>query len=280
MKRFCTFSLFIIIFSSVVLCTNEHRPLKILIGSPVRKSPEIVKEFLSSLQQLHHVSHIVDYYFIDDNSDTASSGLLQQFAQQQKTSQCYILSVNSPQTMTGKNEEETHYWPIELIWKVAAFKNCIIKKAIEENYDYLFLVDADLVLNPLSLECLISCNKDIVSEIFWTRWTPQSEELPQVWVSDFYTLNQDFIKQLKQPGVYEVGGLGACTLISKRALQCGVNFNEIKNLTMKGEDRHFCIRALVLGFSLFVDTHFPAYHMYRESELAGVKDFKTKNNLR
>ena len=31
---------------------------------------------------------------------------------------------------------------------------------------------------------------------------------------------------------------------------------------MFGEDRHFCIRAAALGLSLYVDTHYPAYHIY------------------
>ena len=40
-----------------------------------------------------------------------------------------------------------------------------------------------------------------------------------------------------------------------------------------GEDRHFCIRAAALGFTLYVDTHYPAYHIYRESDLHNAKLF-------
>jgi hypothetical protein len=64
--------------------------------------------------------------------------------------------------------------------------------------------------------------------------------------------------------------LGACTLISSKALKAGVNFSEIKNVSFWGEDRHFCIRASALGFSLFVDTRLPAYHIYREKDLDGA----------
>ena len=37
---------------------------------------------------------------------------------------------------------------------------------------------------------------------------------------------------------------------------------------------HFCIRASALGFDLFVDTHYPAYHIYRECYLNRVEEFK------
>ena len=35
----------------------------------------------------------------------------------------------------------------------------------------------------------------------------------------------------------------------------------------EGRDRHFCVRAIVLGIDLFVDTHYPSYHIFRAEEL-------------
>ena len=118
--------------------------------------------------------------------------------------------------------------------------------------------------------------------------------MPQVWIEDEYSMykkqyhslmsNEEiqeqifsFLHQLRIPGVYEVGGLGACTLISRKALQAGVNFSTIKNLSFWGEDRHFCIRAVALGFDLYVDTHHPAYHIYRSSDIKGVEAFKNSS---
>lgn len=83
-----------------------------------------------------------------------------------------------------------------------------------------------------------------------------------------------FLNTLRRPGIYEVGGLGACTLISRRALEAGANFSKIKNLSLTGEDRHFCVRAAVLGFPLYVDTHLPAYHIYRNKDLEGVSTYR------
>ncbi|RBN36101.1 glycosyl transferase, partial [Priestia megaterium] len=64
-----------------------------------------------------------------------------------------------------------------------------------------------------------------------------------------------------------------CTLISQKALQKGINFSKISNLTFWGEDRHFCIRAAALGLSLYVDTHYPAYHIYRDTDIKGGQEF-------
>jgi len=82
----------------------------------------------------------------------------------------------------------------------------------------------------------------------------------------------EFLTRLRRPGVYEVGGLGASTLISLSALKKGLNFSPIRNISFWGEDRWFCIRAIVLGFSLFIDTHFPATHLYRDSDVDLLED--------
>lgn len=259
----------------------------ILIGSPVHQKPEILREFLASLKKLQKHNLQVDYYFIDDENPVESSELLACF--EDGTSDVMILENSEHEKY--QCDETTHYWSEYLIWKVAGLKNMIISAALDRDYDYLFLVDSDLVLHPSTLKQLISTGKDIVSTVFWTKWQPNECELPQVWLFDQYELyrkkrretltekeiylrQQQFLQILKQPGTYEVGGLGACTLISRKALRGGVNFNEIKNLSFWGEDRHFCVRAAALGFSLFVDTHFPAYHIYREDDLKGVEKYK------
>jgi len=48
-----------------------------------------------------------------------------------------------------------------------------------------------------------------------------------------------FFERLRCPGTYEVGGLGACTLISKKALAKGISFKKIKNLKFEGEGSAF-----------------------------------------
>ncbi|AEF93769.1 glycosyl transferase family protein [Desulfotomaculum nigrificans CO-1-SRB] len=262
---------------------------RVMVASPVKQKEVILREFLSSLEKLDQSGIELDFVFIDDNNE---HNLLDNFSMGKKN----VRIIREESIDTYVCDEKTHYWREELIWKVAAFKNKFIDIALQQGYDYLFLVDSDLYLHPKTVKHLISLKKDIVSEVFWTKWEPDLTPLPQVWVSDQYQLydaprGQElseeeinkrvaaFIEMLSKPGTYKVGGLGACTLISRRALSMGVSFSEIYNVGFWGEDRHFCIRAAALGLELFADTHYPPFHIYRESDLEQLKEYKKKISL-
>lgn len=264
---------------------NEKK-IRVLLGSPIHQKPAVLQQFLDSLQRLKLDGIQLDYYFIDDNQEEAASSLLEAF----KGDDPNILIQPSGYNDAYVRNDTTHFWNSNLVWKVAAFKNLMIQRAHTLDYDYLFLIDSDLLLYPETLQHLIGTGKDIISEVFWTQWQPGTMFQPQVWMHDEY--NQwdqlpgeklspeetnrrfhEFIARLQAPGIYEVGGLGACTLISKSALTQGVSYSPIKNVSFWGEDRHFCIRAAALGIPLFVDTHYPALHLYRDSDLEKVEEF-------
>lgn len=261
---------------------------RVLIGSPVHQKSEILNEFLISLIELYKENLEVSYFFIDDNVNEKSSNLLKQF--QNDNDNVYIEKSNI-QCNVYMKDENTHTWTENLIAKVAGFKNRIIEFAKMNEYDYLFFIDSDIVMSPKTLLQLIKDKKDVISNIFWTRWQPETMEMPQVWLKDSYLFynkidnfttpdeeilkqTEEFLTKLRIPGIYKVGGLGACTLLSRNALIKGVNFNDIYNISFWGEDRAFCIRATALGLELFVDTNYPAYHIYRESDLYGVENYK------
>ncbi|MEG2316399.1 MAG: glycosyltransferase family 2 protein [Clostridia bacterium] len=225
----------------------------------------------------------MDYIFVDDNVDEKSHQQLALFQREGSA----VLVLPGQGRSSYLCDERSHHWNDSLMLRVANYKNTIIQYAIDNSYDELFFVDSDLVLHHDLIIHLEQRKKEIVSEIFWTQWHPNLPLEPNVWLFDEYDLvpkqlgeeltaeemqnrQAAFLEMLKKPGLYEVGGLGACTLIQRSALLKGVNFAPIQNLTIHGEDRFFCIRAAVLGVELFVDTCFPAYHIYRESDLAGV----------
>lgn len=258
--------------------------MRVLIGSPVRQDPLVLAEFLASLDRLTKLSFEAHFAFVDDNTDPVSGALLHTFA---KTHPTTLLPSSTVPVGDYARNAYTHQWTDSAIWKVASFKDRILAIGRNDSYDHVFLVDSDIILHPFTVEQLLRAKKAIVSCIFWTSWQPGTRPMPQVWVSDEYTLfrkgnrenvapqevetrTETFFAQLMRPGTYEVGGLGACTLISRLALQIGVCFKEIPNLSFWGEDRHFCIRAAALGLGLFVDTHLPALHVYRDTELAHV----------
>ncbi|MEK4003208.1 glycosyltransferase [Paenibacillus sp. FSL H3-0333] len=264
---------------------NPNRT-RVLLGSPIHQKPAILEQFLNSLLRLNLKDIDLDFYLIDDNPDEAASQLLQQFARNGRS----VFLQSSGYHDDYIRDEHTHVWHSNLVWKVARFKNLMIRRAEAFGYDYLFLIDSDLILHPDTLLHLIGTGKDIISEIFWTQWQPNTMLQPQVWMHDEYNQWEihpgeqlspaeiqsrfhAFLLKMQQPGIYEVGGLGACTLISSSALSSGISYDRVRNISYWGEDRHFCIRAAALGFPLFVDTHFPALHLYRDSDLDLVAEF-------
>ncbi|MGB4867028.1 MAG: hypothetical protein WBP38_14140 [Hyphomicrobium sp.] len=266
---------------------RAHRR-SILVGSPIRQRPQILEAFLGGLTAQFSGSLDLTFVFVDDNDDQHSKELLKSF---REGVQNVILADVDPGERYVCDDSRTHVWKESLIWRVAAMKDVIIDHALETEADYLFLVDSDIVLRPGTIEHLASLDLDVVSEVFWTKWTPESLELPQVWLYDVYDMvrrgrseqldeleavrrRNQFIEMLRRPGVYPVGGLGACTLISRSAMERGVRFREIPNLQFWGEDRHFCIRAAALEIGLWADTHLPPLHLYRESDLQRLPDFE------
>ena len=257
---------------------------RILLASPVRQKEDVFVQFLESLDLMDSTGMDLDFAFVDDHN---KHDLLNRFAKEKSNVRVFPGSPENSYVC----DETTHYWPENTIWKIAAYKDQFIKLALEEGYDYLFLIDSDLYVQPQTLKHLIALQKDIVSEVFWTRWQPDTIPLPQVWVTGHYqmyssqrgeTLNEqeihrrevEFLQMLSVPGTYKVGMLGACTLISRKALSLGVAFSQIYNLDLWGEDRHFCIRAAALNLELYADTNYPPYHIYRESELEGLREYK------
>ena len=260
--------------------------LNILIASPVRQDPEILKAFLNSLSELDIEGMSVSFLFIDNNETEVSKKLLQDFAKKHHPT---LIWPTPP--LAAFHCDECHHWEDDIIWRVAAFKNAIIRYAVKMKYDFLFLIDSDLVLHPYTLRHLISRGKDIISSIFWTKWQGNGPNVPQIWFMDQYSVykmnreehltDEEKIERMQhslilltKPGTYEVGGVGACTLLSAKALKRGVNFNEVYNIGLRGEDRHFCVRAISLGFQLFVDTFYPAFHIYRKSDLKKIGQYK------
>ena len=264
----------------------------ILIGAPVRQEPAILREFLRSLAELDTDGLQIEFGFVDDNVEAESKALLREFAAAHPT----LLVDGGKEPEVYQKDEFGHVWNDELIWKVARFKDTLLDHARQRGHDGVFLVDSDLVLHPATLQHLIRTGVDVVSEVFWTRWHPGLPDRPQVWLRDQYTMHhqrrdeslsqeeidrrkQQFFVELLRPGLHEVGGLGACTLISRRALLAGVSFQAVYNLGFWGEDRHFCVRAAVLGLRLHADTCYPPLHVYRQSELPRVATFRAARGV-
>lgn len=259
---------------------------KILIGSPVRQKSSILKEFLSGLDEAEKGQNQVTYYFVDDNIEEESSNLLKKFAENND-----VIIKKGSDLYNQDAHYEKHVWHAENLARITVYKNEMISYCIKRKYDFLFLIDSDIVIDKKCILQLLSNNVDIVSNIFWTQWqkngilTPQCFWIPDIYIQDkafnvpmtfeeAHKIKMNMIEKLKKPGLYKVDGLGACTMISRNALELGVSFKEIPNLRIPGEDRPFCIRAGALGIDLYMDSVYPAYHINKEIYLDRVNEFK------
>ena len=230
---------------------------KVMIAAPVHEKEHIFREYLNSLDNLQVPEDwIIDRFFILNNCE--------ELIPMVEGNSLYAI-FNTKDSYT--KDEITHRWTDNLVGQVAGMKNSIIEYFLQHDYDYLFFVDSDLVLHPMTLLQLYQADKDIIAEVFWTKWEPDAPERPNAWDYNTYSFRHERrIEEWKTPGIYAVGMTGACTLIKRKVLEAGVNFDRIYNLDFWGEDRSFCIRAAVHGFGIWLDTHFPPVHLYRESE--------------
>ena len=144
--------------------------MKLIIGSPIKQKNNILKPFLENLKKMDFTNLEVTYFFVDDNNDEKSTQLLRDF---KKTTKNVILKNYKDygyEPSQSYQDKDTHNWKKTLIERITTFKDSIIKYAKENEFDFLFFVDSDIIMNPKTITHLISRNVDIVSEVFWTSW--------------------------------------------------------------------------------------------------------------
>jgi hypothetical protein len=230
---------------------------RILIAAPIRQDPEVLKQYIESIYRQEQDNFTVDRYFILHN---CFDSLKEYFPKD-----CTLLEYND-NTECVKNDY-THNWRLDNFKAIVKMKNEIVAYALNEKYDYIFWVDSDLILNPITLKHLFNVlegsEEKVCSEVFWTEWNKGYPETlgSNAWDYDAYGGDQ---KRYKEPGVYQVGGTGACILVNTSVYGYNVNYSPIYNVSFtEWEDRAFCVRLATMNIKIFMDTHYPATHLYR-----------------
>lgn len=247
--------------------------MKILIGSCIRQETDVLQEFLTGLDELEKPFE-VEYCFVLHNISEDSRELLNKW-RIRNNPMCHFKIVTD-EIEYIKDDDTTHQWTAELIDKVIKMKNYIIKYAKTHDYDYLFFTDSDQVYHPQTLKHLLERKLDIIGEISWARWMPLQPEMPNAWMHHPYEFDDDSLIKLRTKNLLEVAGFGGCYLISREALDRGVSFSRTDKTTNWGEDRYFHIRAKQLGFTSYIDTVYPYFHIYRKTDLPRLREWKDK----
>ena len=222
---------------------------KILITAPLRQDTDIFEEYQKGLDALEvPEGYLVDRYFVVNECDKVIP---------------YIRDAEYTVTETGEVYEKTgndHLWTLDLMWKMGELRNMTIRKMMDGGFDYWLSIDTDIVVDPRTLRTLIEADKDIVSEIFWTQ-APNGRYWCNAWMVD---QSAGMPEEWRKPGLYRCGMTGALTLVKRKVFEAGVNYSRIPNIStaLRGEDRHFCVRAACAGFELWIDSHCPAKHLY------------------
>lgn len=132
-------------------------------------------------------------------------------------------------------------------------------KAINEGFDEVLWIDADMVYEPDVLEDLRFCGHDFVTGLCYARRSPHNS-------CAFYNTDAENIVRVENPpeGPCEIDGCGfACVLIKTEILKavktrCGSCFCPEP---MYGEDLAFCRRARALGYKIWLDPHVQPGHL-------------------
>ena len=226
---------------------------RILITAPLKREPKVFDEYQESLDGLIIPEGFsADRFFVVNDCPEVIPHI---------RNAAFITHDSGPDEM----QTADHVWTGGNLWKMGNLRNMTIQYMLRTGYDYWFSVDTDLILNRHTLEYLLATNKDIVSEIFWTdgpkglwcnAWMRDDGEVDGMW--DTWI----------EPGLYKIGGTGACMLVKRRVFEAGVGYAPIPNIreALRGEDRVFCVRAACAGFDIWMDTNVPAKHLFGETE--------------
>jgi cellulose synthase/poly-beta-1,6-N-acetylglucosamine synthase-like glycosyltransferase len=240
----------------------------LVIFIPVRLELAGLQVLLRSLDNIDVRGLNVSVAFYDDNDDKNSSAMLAQYCQKGEKSRIVLPALSDLPASEHSRSGSDRGWTPSSVDRIIKIKNAGISFAREKDVDFLFLLDADLIMHPYLVSWLVSKEVDIVAGIFWTKFRSDGPLMPNVWdVQTYKHLSAESIIRLREAGLHRVGGLGAATLLSRKALHSGLSFARIPNVDFWGEDKHFCVRAVCLGFELYVDTTYPLFHMYRPGDV-------------
>ena len=222
---------------------------RVLITAPLRQDADVFEAYQDGLDRLEIPEDTeVSRFFVVNDCDEVIPHI---------RNAKYIVADTGDAYQKTSND---HLWTLDLMWKMGELRNRTIREMLDGGFDYWLSIDTDIVVAPETLKTLMDADKDIVSEIFWTQ-APNGKYWCNAWMVD---QSAGMPEEWRKPGLYRCGMTGALTLVKRAVFEAGVDYTRIPNIhqALRGEDRHFCVRAACAGFGLWIDSHCPARHLY------------------
>lgn len=152
-------------------------------------------------------------------------------------------------------------------------RNILVDIAIKGGYDYVFWIDADVILPTNILSALIDTGMDIICGYYLKKI--QDKEIVEIFGECPELggqLTNVYLKDMpKQTGIYQIGACGfGCTLTNVEVFKKILDNKEDSDLcfdyiykknAMCSEDILFCQKALKLGYKTFVHTGMRCGHI-------------------
>lgn len=132
---------------------------KIMIGCPVRDRAWILPSYLENLRRLDYPFDYLNYCFVINDCTDSTPELLTSFARERPDK--VNLVVQNLGNRRSRNHRRGYYSFSDLAW----LRNTLLTAFLKSNCDYLFSVDSDILVPPLSLSCLLEDNCAIVSAL-------------------------------------------------------------------------------------------------------------------
>lgn len=159
-------------------------------------------------------------------------------------------------------------------YSVHQARNIIVQQAIDGNFDYVFFVDADIILPQDILKGLLEDDKDIISGYYVKKI--EGQNICELFGNPPNVDNPEILSNIlendlpKISGIFGVKACGfGCTLIKTEVFKKVMEkkpedlcFDYVfKKNTMCSEDILFCKRAGEIGIETFVDTRYRCGHI-------------------
>ncbi|MFH0751970.1 MAG: glycosyltransferase family 2 protein [archaeon] len=221
---------------------EKNKLPKVLVGCPVSDYHEYcTEEFIQSIKTLSYPNY--DILLIDNSKDDRFFNSIK----------------DKVPIIRGKYFTKIHD-------RLAYNRNLLRQKVIDENYDYFFNVDQDVIPPRDAIERMVSGNKKITTGIYFNPWEKRGEKrlLATIWVcppnqpEKLVAVREDIVQG---DNLIKIDSCGSGCLLIHRTVLEKIKFRYDLNEGEGVDDVFFCQDAKKNDFEIYADTSIKCKHM-------------------